>query len=197
MTSLRFTEWMRGFAALGETDPEPGWEAGRGADTPLALQLELSTPDVDAFIRSHDRRLDAVGTVTFAPLGQELAVQGHVNQLGDPGKTRHKTMPYVLDATTADGRVLTVKLLKQVDPPLRDSWKDTTTLRVTIEESGSTIGAGIAHISFPGFLRQFTTYHCAGGSRVARVLAPPRFYVAFMERLWEVYGFRFDKAGEE
>jgi cholesterol oxidase len=193
VTSLRFTEWMRGFAALDETCPERGWEAGRSAGTPLALQLELSTTDVDSFIRSHERKLIADGTASFAPLDPNLWLHGHVNQLGDPGNTRHKTMPYVLYGTTADGRALTLRLVKRVDPPLRDSWKDTTTLYVTIKEGGKTIGAGIVHISLPGFLRQFTTYHCAGGSRVARALAPPRFYAAFFGRLWDVYGLRLGK----
>ena len=82
-----------------------------------------------------------------------------------------------------------ISALKRVDPPLRDSWKDTTTLSVQIVEGADPVGAGIVYIRFLPFLRQFTTYRCSGGTFPGRLLAPVRFYAAFMGKLWEVYGF--------
>lgn len=182
MIALRFTEWMNGRVALGEDD----YDCGHAKGEPMALRLQLSLADLDAFIRSRDRLLDADGEVRYAPLGGRIAAHGRVKQLPEDGDPRHKTMPYALDLDLADRKV-TLHALKRVDPPFADSWKDTTTLYVRLEEGGETIGAGIVHIHFLQFLRQFITYHVSGGNRAIAIV---RFYTAFLGRLWEVYGFR-------
>ena len=105
MIALKFTEWMDGFAALGPTDPAPGYEAGKRAGTRLAMRLTLSTEDLDAFIRSEARLLQVDGEISFAPLGGVSPVKGTVNQLIDvDGDPRHKTMPYRLVRHEGDGR---------------------------------------------------------------------------------------------
>jgi cholesterol oxidase len=190
--ALRFTEWMDGFAALGESDCETGYRVGQESGLPLSMQLTLSTADLDAFIKSPDRLLLADGELSHPLLGDKLPARGSVNQLIDVGDdSRHKTMPYRLEFSDGAGRPRKVSALKRVDPPLRDAWKDTTTLDVLIlDSSDRVIGAGIVYIRFRLFLRQFITYHCSGGTRLGRMLAPPRFYASFMAKLWEVYGFR-------
>ncbi len=191
MIALRFTEWMDGFAALGEQDCERGYAAGKRTGSRLAIRLTLSTADLDAFVHSKDRVLEADGEISYDPLGGTHRAQGTVKQLVDvEGDPRHKAMPYRLTFSD-DGRTLEVSALKRVDPPLLDAWKDTTTLEVLIREAQDrVIGAGIVHIRFPLFLRQFVTYRCAGGTRLDRALTLPRFYASFLAKLWEVYGFR-------
>ena len=189
-TGLRFTEWMDGFVALGENDCEAGYVAGKQTGSRLALRLTLSLQDLRAWIRSRERLLHGEGVLTHSPLGNDITVRGSVNQLiGVPGDRRRKTMPYELELIDAGGRPLTLRATKYVNPPLRRSWKDTTTLYVLIVEGNATIGAGIVKISFPLFLRQFLTYRCWGGTFLRRRSAPFRFYAAFIGRLWEVYGF--------
>ena len=108
MIALRFTEWLEGRVALGETACEIGAWSGE----PLALQLTLSTSDLEKFDASADRLLQVEGEIRYRPLGGRLSVRGTVNQLVD----------------------------------------------------------------------------VAGGSWLARRLAPLRFYSGFIGKLWQVYG---------
>ena len=188
MIALRFTEWLEGRVALGETACEIGAWSGE----PLALQLTLSTSDLEKFDASADRLLQVEGEIRYRPLGGRLAVRGTVNQLVDvAGDPRRKSMPYRLEFTAADGRPIVLSGVKWViHERSLDAWKDTTTLYVLLQDAGSNavIGAGIVYIGLLGFLRQFTTYHVAGGSWLARRLAPLRFYSGFLGKLWQVYG---------
>jgi hypothetical protein len=155
------------------------------------MRLTLSTEDLAAFIRSRPRLLVGAGELTRSPFAEPRPVEGSVNQLIDvPGEPRRKTMPYRLKLDDGQGRELVLSATKFVNPPFRRSWKDTTTLYVLLLEGDTTIGAGIMKISFPAFLRQFTTYSCSGGTILHRLVAPVRFYLAFLGRLWEVYGVR-------
>jgi cholesterol oxidase len=194
MIELRFTETMRGYVGLGEEDFQRGYEQGRRSGTPLSMRLDLVTHDLDAFLRSRERLLTVNGEISYAPLGGQLPASGTVNQLIDVGgDRRHKSMPYRLEFTDADGRSLVLSAVKDVvDDPGFDVWRDTTTLKVQIlgEGGSTTIAAGILHISVPAFLRQFPSYRLAGGSALERLVAIPRFYGAFLAKLWEAYGPR-------
>jgi cholesterol oxidase len=194
MTELRFTETMRGYVGLGEEDCRRGYEQGRRSGTPLFMRLHLVTPDLDAFLRSRDRLLNVHGEISYAPLGERMPASGTVNQLIDVGgDPRRKSMPYRLEFSDADGRQLVLSAIKDVvNEAGFDVWRDTTTLNVRIlgEDRSTTIAAGILHISLPAFLRQFPSYRLSGGSVLQRILAFPRFYGAFVAKLWEVYGPR-------
>ena len=189
MIALHFTEWVDGFVALGEEDCKRGFAAAKREGLRMSIRLELSTVDLDAFTKSAERLLRVHGEISHPLLGNKLATRGTVNQLIDvEGDPRHKTMPYRLEFTDSKGRKLVLSGLKRVDPPLRDAWKDTTTIDVLILEAGQTIGAGIVYIRFLPFLRQFTTYRCSGGTFLGRAVAPVRFYASFLAKLWDVYG---------
>ena len=189
MIALRFTEWVDGYVALGEEDSNRGFAAAKREGLRMSIRLELSTVDLDTFMKSAERLLRVDGEISHPLLGNTLAARGTVNQLIDvEGDQRHKTMPYRLEFTDANGRSLILSGLKRVDPPLRDAWKDTTTIDVLILEAGQAIGAGIVHIRFLPFLRQFTTYRCSGGTFLRRAVAPLRFYASFLAKLWDVYG---------
>lgn len=189
MIALTFTEWVDGYVSFGDDDCERALVAGKREGSWLSMRLVLSTADLDAFIRSAERLLQVDGEISHPLLGDKLPARGTVNQLIDvDGNPRHKTMPYRLEFTDGSGRALVLSGLKRVDPPLRDAWKDTTTIEVLILEAGQTIGAGIVHIRFFPFLRQFTTYRCSGGTFLRRWVAPLRFYAAFLAKLWDVYG---------
>ena len=189
MISLRFTETMRGYVALGERDFERGYELGRRLGTALSMRLDLAAADLDAFLGSRDRTLDVAGEVSFPPLGVDLPASGTVNQLiGMRGPLPRETMPYRLELADPDGRRLTLAARKTVFDD-RDAWQETTTLYVHLlrEPDGEPIAAGIVRIGLLAFLRQFPTYRLSGGTRLQRLCAFPRFYGSFLARLWRVY----------
>ena len=192
MIKLRFGETMTGYVGLGEDEFQRGYEVGRRRGSPLSMRLDLVTRDLDAFLRSHDRLMEVTGEISYAPLGGRLAAAGVVNQLIDVGgDRRRKSMPYRLQFADADGRQLVLSAVKDVvNDRGFDAWRDTTTLNVHILDEGGreTVAAGIVRIGFLAFLRQFPSYRVSGGSADERLLAVPRFYGAFMAKLWEVYG---------
>jgi cholesterol oxidase len=188
--SLRFTETMKGYVALGERDFERGYAEGRRLGTPLSMRLDLAAGDLEAFLRSRDRTLEIVGEVCFPPLGT-LPATGTVNQLiGVRGRLPREAMPYHLELSDADGRRLRLAARKTVFDE-HGAWQETTTLYVHLLRDGDRepIAAGIVRIGLLAFLRQFPTYRLSGGSRLQRLRAFPRFYGSFLARLWRVYGF--------
>lgn len=191
MIELRFTETMRGYVGLGEDDVRRGSELGRRDGTSMSMRLDLVTRDLEAFLRSRDRLLEVTGEISYPPLGERLRAAGTVNQLIDVGgDRRHKSMPYRLEFALPDGTSFVLSAVKDVvNDPGFDVWRDTTTLMVHVaEEGGGTRAAGILHIGFLAFLRQFPSYRVRGGSGVEHLLAVPRFCGSFASKLYEVYG---------
>ncbi|WP_250279834.1 hypothetical protein [Frankia sp. Cppng1_Ct_nod] len=196
-TSLEFTERMKGFITLDETDPQCGFDQGRTDGTALEFRLTIRTEDVDAFAADPTREAVASGYVHCDTLGGRRPVEKGVFNLfvGDvPGRRR---MLYRLPFSDAAGHPLTLSGFKDVhDDPGFDVWRDTSTLYTRIlaghvdaaaEAEARIIAAGVITIHIPDFLWQLTTFR-AGGGAVDAVRGLETFGRLFLGDLWKIYG---------
>lgn len=200
MTSLRFTEEMKGYVAFGETDFEQGRQKGQAGGTYLMFHLTIAAPDVTRFVQDPSHEGTAVGYVRCAALGGDRPVlKGVFNLFVDTGTAATRRMLYRLFFEDAEGRPVTLTGFKQVhdDPGGPEIWKDTSTLFTRIlrghveardEASAEVLAAGIINIHRMDFLRQMTTMRVEGPTLADRAKAAADFGKLFLGSLWEVYG---------
>lgn len=204
-TRLEFTEEMKGFVTLGETDPQRGADRGREAGTAFMFHLTITVDDMDRFLVDPDREGRAVGWVECAALGGRLPVEQGVFNLfvhtpadgGDPYRSR---MLYRLHLRDPGGAPVTMTGYKDVhDDPGFDVWSDTSTLFVRLlsghvdppgDADAPVLGAGVLRILVPDFVEQLMTFRTHGPSAAERVRALESFGRVFLGELWTTYGSR-------
>lgn len=204
-TQLSFTEEMKGFVTLGETDYDRGYRSGKEAGSALMVHLTISIDDVDRFVTSPDHDAhDVRGYVACGAFGGERPVEsGTFNLFVDERDPAQKRMLYRLFFRDGTGRPLTLSGFKEIkDDPGFDLWADTTTLFTRIEEGHvpggaeppgpapqptTVVAAGIIAIHFFDFLRQLTTFRTQGPSLSDRSAGLVRFGRLFLGKLWDVY----------
>jgi cholesterol oxidase len=195
-TSLWFTEEMKGYVALGATDPEAGREEGWSLEQKMMFRLTITVDDVDAFVANPDHLGRAEGYVDSDVLGGRLPVrQGWFNLFTQDGDPSARRMRYRLHLTDPAGNDLTFVGRKDVkDDPGFDVWPDTSTLYVRIlaghtqpetDDEARVVGAGVLNILVPDFVRQMTTFRAAGPERAHAFAVFGRL---FLGELWAVYG---------
>jgi cholesterol oxidase len=194
-SGLRFTERMRGFAALGATDPLLGYEAGRRSGGALMFELTISVDDVDRFIADPGHEGAAAGYVESDLLGGRFEVlRGWFNLFSPGPDLAERRMLYRLWLTGPGGNPLTFSGEKRVeDDRGLDVWRDTSTLYVRIlqghlapgEPDTMAIASGIITIHVPDFIKQLTTFRC-WGERPFHAL--DEFGRLFLGELYDVYG---------
>src|ERR671930_177754 len=205
--SLRFTEEMKGFVALGETDFENGYREGKSAGTRLMVHLTIEAENVNRFVVDPEHEAAVTGYIDCEALGGRLEVESGstFNLFVDEGDPRSKRMLYRLLVTDGQGRQLTVSGHKEVhDDPGLDLYADTTTLYTRVlaghvsaeQEAGAeVVAAGIIRIHLVDFLRQLTTFRTSGGSVKEQAAALGRFGALFLGSLWDVYAARVLSSG--
>jgi cholesterol oxidase len=194
--SVSFTEEMKGFVALGETDHERGFRIGRENGTALMFRLTITADDLEAFIADRDHLASAEGFVRCAALGGERPVERGLFNLfvADEADRRRKRMLYRLHFADGTGRPLTLSGFKVIeDDPGFDLWHDTTTLYTRIlaghmepgeDETAEGVAAGIIHIRAVDFAKQLTTFRTDPPGRIDAIA---RFGALFAGDLWETY----------
>jgi len=199
--SLQFSEVMKGFVGLGETDYDAGYRKGSAAGTALAVRLTIRTEDVARFVTDPQHEAAATGAVVCDAFGGERPLQGGLfNLLTDTEDPTRKLMSYRLVFADAQGRPLTLVGFKDVRPgENHDPWTTTTTLFTRIlqgvvakeaEGSATILAAGIIRIHLLDFLGQMTTFRLAGSTTSARTAALVRFGQLFFDKVWDVYASR-------
>jgi len=201
LTKLRFTEEMKGYITLGETDYDAGFREGRESGTFLMFHLTIEVDGVEHFVSDPEREATAEGYVKCEVLGGEFPVEKGVFNLfvyeKDPSRRR---MLYRLFFRDGAGRPLTLSGFKVVeDDPGSDLWTDTTTLFTRIleghveseeEEQAQIVASGIINIHLLDFFRQLTTFRTDGPTPAERASALTRFGKLFLGDLWDVYARR-------
>jgi cholesterol oxidase len=196
---LKFTEEMKGYVTLGETDFQRGFKQGKEDGTFFMFHLTISTNDVDSFIRDPRHEATAEGWVSCEALGGKLPVQKGIFNLfvdtEDPDLTR---MLYRLFFADGAGNPLTLTGFKLVkDDPGMDLWSDTSTLysrvlRGHVEAEGEpeadVVASGIINIYLTDFARQLTTFRTSGGNANDQARALGAFGKLFLGKLWDIYG---------
>ncbi|WP_119730930.1 GMC oxidoreductase [Thermomonospora amylolytica] len=194
LTTLAFTEEMKGHWTPGVADPRAGEEAG--AREPLAFELTITADDLDRFLDDPEHTARAEGWVDAPWLGGRRTVtRGWFNLFAPAGHPDRRAMRYRLHLADADGRPVTLVGRKDVQdgPPTR-IWPDTSTLYVRLlgghvhpaaDGAAPVIGAGVLHIHLEDFITQLTTFRATGPGAAA---ALARFGAFFAGQLWRVYG---------
>jgi cholesterol oxidase len=194
-SGLRFTEKMKGFAALHVDDPRAGFARGKENRDRLMFELTISVDDIDRFVAEPERQGSASGYVESELLGGRLEVErGWFNLFVEADDPDERQMLYRLWLTGPGGNPLTFAGVKQVrDEGGLDVWRDTSTLYVTVREGhlapgtddGDVVAAGIITIHVPDFMKQLTTFRTWGDDPVR---ALEEFGTLFLGQLWDVYG---------
>ena len=198
VTSLQFTEEMKGFLTLGETDYDKGFRAGKASGTAAMVHLTIKADDVNRFITDPQHVATASGYFKCDAFGGQREVeQGIFNLFVDNGNPDRKAMYYRLFFRDGSGNPLTLIGFKDVRGDNgSDVWTDTTTLftrilkgHVGAEADGgaSILAAGIIRIHFLDFLEELTTFRVEGPSLADRAAALERFGSLFLSKLWDVY----------
>jgi len=200
-TVLRFTEEMKGFVTLGETDFGRGHETGKAAGTALMVHLTITLDGVRRFVVEPEHVGRAEGWVECEALGGRLPVErGTFNLFVDEGDPTQKWMRYRLMVRSPAGEPLTVSGYKVVrDDPGNDIWDDTSTLYTRVyrghvelaaEADADIVAAGIIRVLLLDFLHQLTTFEVEGADALERAAVMAQFGRFFSGRLWDVYARR-------
>jgi cholesterol oxidase len=196
---LEFTEEMKGFVSIGESDYQRGYRQGKEDGTACMFHLTIATDDVDRFIADARHEGMAVGWVECEALGGRLPVErGIFNLFVDDAEPDRTHMYYRLLFADGAGNPLTLSGFKDVhDDPGLDLWSDTSTLYTRIlrghverdsEPGAEVVAAGIIHIHLLDFAKQLTTFRAHGPSLAARARALNDFGQLFLGKLWHIYG---------
>lgn len=199
MSSVDFTEEMKGYVTLGETDFQKGARQGKKDGTFLMFHLTIATDDIDLFMLDRTREAEAKGWIECETLGGRLPVERGVFNLfvdtDDPGL---KNMLYRLWFSDGAGNPLTLTGFKVIKhDEANDMWADTTTLYTRIlkghveakDDGGAEIvAAGIITIWLKDFAKQLTTFSAHGGGPAEQAEALAKFGKLFMGELWDIYG---------
>jgi cholesterol oxidase len=202
-TGLEFTEEMKGYLTLGESDFHAGFRQGKTDGTFFMFHLTISTHDVDRFVADPAHEATTRGWVSCEALGGKLPVErGIFNLFVDTDDPKLIKMLYRLYFADGAGNPLTMSGFKLVkDDPGADVWSDTSTLYVRLLTgyidadaepgaigSGGVVAAGIITIYLTDFAHQLTTFRTFGGSLTQRARAMEEFGQLFLGKLWRIYG---------
>lgn len=204
-TELEFTEEMKGYVTLGETDFDHGFRQGKRDGTFCMFHLTIRCPDIDRFIADPQHVGSARGWVECEALGGRLPVEQGIFNLfvatDDPELTNMRYRLFVADSV---GNPLTLTGFKNVkDDPGIDIWSDTSTLYTRIlrghvpaedEAAAEVAAAGILNIYLQDFAKQLTTFRTSGPSLSARARGLADFGKLFVGQLWDQYGPQAEKA---
>jgi cholesterol oxidase len=198
ITSLEFTEKMRGRIRFGAGDPRESARPGPSSAS-LMFRLTIEVLDVDRFVVDPDLEATARGYVRCEALGGQFPVERGIFNLfvvGDAPNERR--MHYRLWFRDGAGHPLTLVGHKLVhNDPGFDLWSDTTTLFVrllrghlepTDDELAEVSATGILRIRLGDFAWQLTTFRARGPHVRARLRALTAFGRLFLGQLWQVYG---------
>ncbi len=192
-SSTSFTEQMKGFVTLGETDSVRGWEQGRLLSQRFMFELTITVPDVERFLASDAKEGVAEGFVDCDLLGGRLPVKrGWFNLFVATDDEATREMRYRLWFSDLSGTPITMYGYKVVrDDPGIDLWTDTSTLYITLwrghvppGETGEVVGAGVLRILPQDFAKQLTTFRGAGQGPLKAVAGFGSFFVKSLRDLY-------------
>ncbi len=196
---LHFKESLQGHVTEGAADYHKGAEDPGRVD--LAYHLNISTEDLDAFIRLPDHVAMADGTVDCDAFGGSRPVEGGTfNLLISGADPTRKQMLYRLLFRDSDGNPLTLSGVKNVvDDKGFDVLKDTTTLYTRIyrghvtaeqEPGADAWGSGIITLGEIALLKLLSSFRAEAPKVRDRFHAIERFGAFFLGSLWDVYAKR-------
>jgi len=199
-TRVHFTEEMKGYVTLEETDYDSGFRRGKEVGNFLMFHLTITVDNVERFLADPQHEASTVGYVRCPALGEDMPVdKGVFNLFVDHEGRLDKRMIYRLYLNHEKEGPLTLSGFKVIqDDPGYDIWSDTTTLFTHLlrghvgpeEDASEVLASGIIHIYHRDFLKQLTTIRVQGPTLAEGNKARLQFGQAFFGPLWDVYGSR-------
>lgn len=187
---ISFRETMTGRITYGATEPAKG--ADDVAAIPFILKAVIDIPDMAGFVADPSHTGGLAGHLYSPRAGFTLPATSGIFRLfspsGDPDMTE---MVYEM-GFERDGKAYYFRGHKHVRiGSIFHAWRETTTLYVTLHESGAggdVIGAGILRLNLFDFLALLGTLHAVGCERpVQRWRAILRFAGFFSREFWRTY----------
>ena len=195
MVSLAFTEEMKGYVTLGESDFDRGYRAGKDAGTAFMFHLTIAAEDIDRFIADAQHTANAEGWIESELFGGRRSVEEGIFNLFVKESPGCRRMLYRLQFVDGEGHPRTMTGFKEVlHEHGLDVWSETTTLFTRVLEGhvapeqdalATVLASGILHIHPLDFARQLTTFRTDPAHRVDAI---GRFGALFAGELWSVYG---------
>ncbi|MFO0577944.1 MAG: GMC family oxidoreductase [Polyangia bacterium] len=199
MLGLTFQETMRGFLCSDFTHEDDYKAAARrahGRGQRAEFTLDITAPDLDAFLIERDHTAIATGTLHIpgftGPQGAPVTA-GVFNLFVETGVESARKMLYALPFYGTDGNPYLLDGWKDIrDHGSFDVWESTTTLYTTIREGHDRDGAvralGTLQIDLPLVLQLVASMHVTGTTNPAeKAMAIERVGNAFFGTLWKVY----------
>ena len=115
LTSIQFTEDMKGFVTLGQTDFQDGYDQGKSSGTSLMFHLTIRSDDLDGFLSSPEHQAETIGYVDAACYGGKRVVEkGTFNLFVHAADRNRREMRYRLFFRDGAGQPLTLSGFKNV-----------------------------------------------------------------------------------
>lgn len=204
--SVEFTEQMKGYLALGETDPVTGWERARHLGHRFMFELTIRVPDVERFVDAGDHPGTAEGYVRCELLGGRLPVErGWFNLFVPTAEAGTREMRYRLWLHDISGAPVTMYGFKRVrDDAGLDVWRDTSTLYITLLKGhvppggqADALGAGVLRILPKDFAKQLTTFRSSGRGKLGSLAAFGSFFGTSLKDVYLAPRAPAERSGDE
>jgi len=201
MSSVRFTETMTGYVALGAENPRAGWHRGKRASSKCTFHLTVRIDDVDVHLADDDTWATATGWVDCDLFGGRHEIEGGEFRLFDPvSDPRRRAMRYRLPFRDGAGELVELVGKKDVgDDTGFDLWRDTTRLATEIraghrtgeleETTARVLARGVVVITPLALVKQMTTFRGTPAGLT-------RFFSAFASTIWRLYRGRAALKGQ-
>jgi len=204
---IEFTERMQGFISTNVTEVSAegyarGEEAGRRENSTFSFVLTVATQDAHKLVHDPAHEARMLGEVQAPALSADplTVTEGRFGLfVGDELHVATRDMRYRMRLTATDGREYFFTGYKYVhDGPITDTWRDTTTLFVSVREgtddTGPVLATGILRIEPADFLRQLRTMRVLNAtSELHRLQLLAEFGGYFGGALYRTYGGVFAK----
>ncbi len=197
---ISFTETMRGYFSSGDADYFEAAKKAKEDGSSMEFTLTIESTDLDGMLAGPDHSARMIGTLKAPALSaRALSVVGGAFRLFpiDPEQVGARKMTYDMQLHSDEGDVYFFSGVKKVhDDSGADSWRDTTTLFVSVYKGGDQtaplFGRGVLRIGPNDFIRQLTTIRVENAAdERERLAAVARFTEFFAGAMLHTYGWIF------
>ncbi|HEV3317177.1 MAG TPA: hypothetical protein VG488_09425 [Candidatus Angelobacter sp.] len=200
-TSLFFSEIMKGYVSLGETDVLTGYRKALMAGDFIETILNITAEDLKRFLDEPDHSALPAGTIKCPVMGGDLDIEGGVFQLFVATDNAYvKRLNYQLYVTGSQGPITISGFKTLTDNPTAGIWFDTSTLwtrifagHISVAESATAtpIGAGIINLYKFDFLKVVLSFRVRGGGLFAPLIGALRFLKFFFGTIIRAWFSKF------
>ena len=192
--SLSFSEVMKGYVGMGETDVLTGYRKALLAGTFIETILDVTAEDLKRFLNEPDHSALPAGTIKWPAMGGDLPIQGGEFQLFVATDNDYvKRLNYQLFVTGPQGPLTISGFKTLTDNPTAGIWFDTSTLwtrifsgHISVAESATAtpVGAGIINLYKFDFLKVVFSFRVKGPGAFLGALRFLKFFFGTIIRFW-------------